>query len=243
MSIVSTRAAESTLTKPVVAVTTETSTLTVVDVGDLDAFVESLGGDVAIDASPYVAELVRVIRNALAHHMRVVVQVAPVGPSDAELRESRDQLEQMIDQMTPELSLPTEAKVRQARRNAEARTQLILEFGALTGDQIGREHSQARNRHALAARWRKEGRVFGVPYRGQMLYPAFQFDPASGAVRGEIRKVLRALPRDRMSAWECALWWTAANGWLGGRRPVDALNDDPDDVVAAAAHLGEPPGL
>jgi hypothetical protein len=149
----------------------------------------------------------------------------------------------MVEQMTPELALPTEPKLRQVRRNAEARTQLIQEFGALTGNQIGEEHSQAQNRHALAARWRKEGRIFGVPYRGQTLYPAFQFDALSGKVKPSTRAVLAQLPRDRMSDWECALWWTAANGWLGGRRPVDVLDHEPEAVVAAAARLGEPRGL
>ncbi len=220
----------------------EASTLTV-DLTDLDSLVESLGGEKAIAASPSLAEMVRVVRNAVAHHMRIVVQVAPVGPRDEGIREWRRQLEQMVEQMTPELALPTEPKLRQVRRNAEARTQLIQEFGALTGEQIGEEHSKAQNRHALAARWRKEGRIFGIPYRGQTLYPAFQFDALSGKVKPSTREVLAQLPRDRMSDWECALWWTAANGWLGGRRPVDVLDREPEAVVAAAARLGEPRGL
>ncbi len=220
----------------------ESSTLTF-DLPGLSDWVESLGGESAIAASPALVELLQVLRNALAHHMRVVVQIAPVGPRDEDIREWRGQLEQLVEQMTPELSLPSEPKLRQARRNAEARTQLLQEFGAATGEQIGEEHSHAQNRHALAARWRKEGRIFGVPYRGQTLYPAFQFDAVSGEVKPSIRDVLAQLPRDRMSEWESALWWTAANGWLGGRRPVDALDDEPEAVAAAAARLGGPRGL
>jgi hypothetical protein len=220
----------------------EASTLTV-DLTGLDDLVESLGGEAAIAASPQLVELFRVVRNALAHHMRIVVQVAPVGPRDEGISEWQSQLEQLVEQITPELSLPTEPKLRQVRRNAEARTQLIQEFGALTGDQIGEEHSQAQNRHALAARWRKEGRIFGVPYRGQTLYPAFQFDAVSGKVKSSTREVLAQLPRDRMSDWESALWWTAANGWLEDRRPVDVVDDEPDAVVAAAGRLGAPRGL
>jgi hypothetical protein len=175
--------------------------------------------------------------------MRVVVQIAPVGPRDEDISEWRSQLEQLVQQMTPELSLPTEPKLRQARRNAEARTQLLQEFGALTGEQIGEQHSQAHNRHALAARWRKEGRIFGVPYRGQTLYPAFQFDDISGNLKPSIRNVLAHLPSNRMSEWERALWWTAANGSLAARRPVDVLDHDPNAVVAAATQLGAPRGL
>ncbi len=217
----------------------EASTLTF-DLPGFGDLVESLGGESAIAASPALVELLHLMRDVLAHHMRVVVQIAPVGPRDEGISEWYSQLERLVEQMTPELSLPSEPKLRQVRRNAEARTQLVQEFGALTGDQIGEQHSQARNRHALAARWRKEGRIFGVPYRGQTLYPAFQFDVVGGEVKPSIRDVLAQLPRDRMSDWESALWWSAANGWLGGRRPVDVLDDEPEAVAAAAARLGAP---
>ncbi|MGI8728789.1 MAG: toll/interleukin-1 receptor domain-containing protein [Solirubrobacteraceae bacterium] len=150
-------------------------------------------------------------------------------------------VEDLIQRMTPEVGVPSESSVRQARRNATARTALLREFGALTGDEIGEQHSRARNRHALAARWRKEGRVFGVTYHGRTVYPAFQFEPVSGELRQVVRAVLTALPVGRMSEWEVALWWTAANGWLGDRRPVDLLDDDPDGIVAAAAGLEPSP--
>lgn len=150
-------------------------------------------------------------------------------------------IEDLIQRMTPEMGVPSEARVRQARRNATARTELLREFGALTSEQIGDEHSRARNRHALAARWRKEGRVLGVPYHGRTVYPGFQFDPTSGELRPAVRAVLSRLPIGRMSEWEVALWWTAANGWLGGRRPVDLLDDDPDGIVAAACRLEPSP--
>lgn len=210
---------------------------------DLEDWIAALSRAHAIDASPYLAELLHVARNASHHHMRVVLQAASVGPHEQDVSELRARHEALIEQMTPELTAPSEPVVRQSRRNAEARTQLIQEFGALTGDQIGEEHSNAQNRHALAARWRKEGRIFGVPYRGQTLYPAFQFDMTSGEVRPTVKAVLEALPRDRMSAWECALWWTAANGLLNWRRPVDVLDEDPGGVIEAARRLGQPSGL
>jgi hypothetical protein len=241
MSIVSVARTDPSLT-PVSESIGEASTLTF-DLPGLSDWVESVGGESAIAASPALVELLQAVRNALAHHMRVIVQIAPVGPRDEDISEWRSQLEQLVEQMTPELSLPTEPNLRQARRNAEARTQLLQEFGALTGEQIGEEHSQAQNRHALAARWRKEGRIFGVHYRGQTLYPAFQFDAVSGEVKPSIRNVLAQMPRDRMSEWESALWWTAANGWLRGRRPADVLDDEPEGVATAASRLGAPRGL
>jgi hypothetical protein len=58
-----------------------------------------------------------------------------------------------------------------------------------------------------------------------------------------VARVLAALPLREMSASEALCWWTAANGWLGNRRPIDVINDDPDEVERAASRLGEPSPL
>jgi hypothetical protein len=38
-----------------------------------------------------------------------------------------------------------------------------------------------------------------------------------------------------------ALWWTAANGWLDGARPVDLLDEKPEQVITAAGEVGQFP--
>ena len=188
------------------------------------------------------AGLVSSLLNTLAEYGSVDVLLAP-NPSRERDRTDAMAYESLIQHMSAQAALPSEGAVRQAQRNAEARAELLDEFGAMTGEEIGEQHSRARNRHALAARWRKEQRLFSVPHQGRALYPRFQFDRTSGTLRPAIRDVLAALPTDRMSDWEVALWWTASNGWLGGSRPVDLLDDGPDEVVAAAARLGEPSPL
>jgi len=179
----------------------------------------------------------------LAEHDSVDVRLAPSPTRERDRADAMAERESLIEHMSAQAALPSEQAARQAQRNAQARAELLDEFGAMTAEEIGEQHSRARNRHALAARWRKERRLFGVAHQGRSLYPRFQFDPTSGALRPAIRDVLAALPTDRMSDWEVALWWTAANGWLGGSRPVDLLDDAPDEVVAAAARLGEPSPL
>ncbi len=178
----------------------------------------------------------------LTHADEVWPLLAQLAHADDESASSAETLTALTEQMMPRLDLPSEAAVILARRNAERRTVLLQEFGALSGDQIGEEHSRAQNRHALAARWRKAGRIFGVPYRGQTLYPAFQFGE-DGQPLGLVRRVLTALPREHMTDWEVALWWTAGNGWLHGRRPVDLIDGAPDEVLRAAERLGEPSPL
>lgn len=190
------------------------------------------------DSSDAVARLAAAIHDAIQHGHTLVLG-ASEGPGADDEAALHARVRALIEQMVPDLELPSDAAALLARRNAKRRAELLQEFGALSGEQVAAERSRAANRHALAARWRKEGKLFGVPYRGQTLYPAFQFAD-DGALRPAIAEVLAALPRERMSNWELALWWTAANGWLGGRRPVELLDDDPQALVAAARRLAEP---
>lgn len=140
-----------------------------------------------------------------------------------------------IEAMTPAM-VPTPAMVLQARRNSAARSALIQEFGVLTSSEIADlNESQAENRAALASRWKQEGRIFSVRHQGQDYFPAFQFE-AAGRPKPAVAEVLRALGEPR--GWETALWFTAANGYLDGRRPVDHLESDPDSVLEAAAAEG-----
>jgi Protein of unknown function (DUF2384) len=142
----------------------------------------------------------------------------------------------LIERLMPErLEVPTPAVVLQARRNAESRTALLGEFGALRSAEVAEiAGSRAANRAALANRWRAENRVVAVRVGDELVYPGFQFTaegrphPTVGAALG----ILRSLPD--LSDWQAALWFTGANGWLGGRRPVDLLDEDPGAVEAAA---------
>ena len=68
------------------------------------------------------------------------------------------------------------AAAQQARRNAEARQELIDEFGLFDSDQLAEmAGSKAKNRSATASRWLAERRVFAVEHLGHRYFPAFQF--------------------------------------------------------------------
>jgi hypothetical protein len=144
----------------------------------------------------------------------------------------------LIERLMPErLEVPTPAVVLQARRNAEARTALLGEFGALRSADVAElAGSRAANRAALAHRWRGENRVVAVPVGDELLYPGFQFTPEGRPhpTVGAALAILRS--QASVSDWQAALWFVGANGWLGGRRPVDLLDEDPGAVEAAARH-------
>lgn len=129
---------------------------------------------------------------------------------------------------------PSSVALRQARRNVEAREAMLKEFGALTSEEVNDlAGSRANNRSALATRWRKEGRIFSVEHCGRIYFPTFQFD-RTGKPLPIIAKVIEHLGVDE-KGWQLALWFLTNNGWLGGRRPIDLLESDPDAVVDAAA--------
>jgi hypothetical protein len=121
--------------------------------------------------------------------------------------------------------------VAQVQRNAAAQEAIAVEFGLLTSaDVAAQARSKAANAAALASRWRKEDHVFAVDVDGSTRYPGFQFGP-HGKPRPVIADVLAAFA-GRLSGWELALWFTGDNDWLGGLRPVDALDGTPSDLEA-----------
>jgi Poly(hydroxyalcanoate) granule associated protein (phasin) len=134
---------------------------------------------------------------------------------------------------------PSAAEVAHLRRNAEARTAFLAEFGTLTSGEVAElAGSSAANRAALANRWKAEGRIFAVETGGQTLFPAFQFSDDDGQPRPVIAEILAVL-QPRLSGWQTALWFTGRNGWLGAKRPVDVLASDPSTAVEAARQEAE----
>lgn len=154
-----------------------------------------------------------------------------------------EDLDALAEAMLPKVPVPSAPVVLQARRNAEARASLLDEFGALTATQVAvLAGSAAKNTSALAGRWRREGRLVAVEHRGTTYYPGFQFD-ADGQPRPVVGEALVHLGAPDTTPWQQALWFTTANGWLDGRRPVDLLEDEPGAVVMAATEtLREPVG-
>lgn len=162
--------------------------------------------------------------------------VLPAEPGlGPERSRRRLHLDTLVNQLSPDLDIPTPAEILQARRNAEARALLLREFGALTSSEVAEfVGSEAKNRGSLAHRWKREGRLLGVSYRGTVWYPGFQFH--DGIVLPVIADVLAELAGAGLGEWETALWFSAPNGWLHDQRPCDLLLEAPARVVDAARH-------
>lgn len=142
------------------------------------------------------------------------------------------------DGVDAERGVLDEDRVLQLRRQAELRDTFLRSVPLLTSAAVGElGRSAARNASALASRWKKEGRIFAVPSGRADLYPAFQFD-AHGQPRAIVAAVLHYFAGE--SDWARALWWTSPSGWLGGRRPLDLLDTEPEAIREAARRSTEP---
>ena len=174
--------------------------------------------------------------SATLENARLLIELLGQRLSDLE----KADMERIIEAVVPSLmDRPPPAFIDQARRNAELRADFMRQYEILDADQVHALYgSKARNRSALAARWRSDKKIFGVQRSGRFLYPAFQFD-AQGRPRKAISKVLAALG-DAVGGWQTALWFVTPNGWLDGEKPVDLLEREPHAVLDAAADVAEP---
>jgi hypothetical protein len=154
--------------------------------------------------------------------------------------DDEERSQQVITALLPSTVPSTEA-TEQLRLNAEARSKFLEEFPALPAAEVARLAGITwANPAAWPSRLQKEGKVFSVEYGRRQHFPAFQFD-SDWQPREAVAKVLAQLANDGLQGWSIALWFTAANGWLDGARPVDLLDEKPEQVIAAAGEVGHFP--
>ena len=149
--------------------------------------------------------------------------------------QSREAFDRLVDVlMPPAPAVPDETFVVQARRNAALRAAVLDQYPTVTAEQVARmAANDARNRAALANRWRQGGRIFGVPVAGAYRYPIFQFS-ANGQPREAMRRLVALFPPTARE-WQLFVWLTSENLFLDGSRPLDLLDSDLEGVLHAAA--------
>lgn len=194
----------------------------------LDERALAAGGELSVKSLREFKEHLRESENVL---------IAPLPSARAD----QERMGKLIDALMPD-SIPQPVEVLQARRSAELRRDMLAEHGFYSADELADMHgSRARNRYALAARWARERRIFGVPWHGRTVFPAFQLDD-DGNPYPVIGRVLAALPCDGMSQWAIGLWWHAHNAHLPEQaRPSELVRGDRQELlVGAALRLAQP---
>jgi hypothetical protein len=133
-----------------------------------------------------------------------------------------------------DMPVPMPPQIAHARSVAMARQQLLIEFGALTDQDIVDLADVSAD---VLSGWRNRDVVFGISIRERTYYPGFQFDDSVRPLP-VIREIVELL-KERRGPWELALWFIGTNGWIGGERPVDLLTTSPERVIEAARHEAE----
>lgn len=142
---------------------------------------------------------------------------------------SQENIDRLVDAYLK--SAPTAGARHQIEMdNARERARFVEEFPCYSSREVAElAGHEAANASATATRWKKAGRIIGLPWKGSDLYPAFQF--SEGRPRPIIGRLIEALIG--MSPWQIAFWLTSSNSWLGGAAPLDRLGEE-DAVVGAA---------
>jgi hypothetical protein len=117
--------------------------------------------------------------------------------------------------------------------DAALRTAVATEFGVWSAAEAGRRiGSRGHSPAAAIRRWAAQGKLVTVPVAGLDHYPGFAFG-LDGRPRPVLVRIAASLPG--LSGWTLVAWLVSPQDALGGARPVDLLDADPDAVVAAAA--------
>jgi hypothetical protein len=83
------------------------------------------------------------------------------------------------------------------------------------------------------ARWIVARDIVQFRWRGETMFPLFQFDLTTMAVRQSAREVVAELA-PAFDDLSLADWFVRPNGWLAGATPVAVVQSDPKAVLAAA---------
>lgn len=161
----------------------------------------------------------------IAESMLAALNVAHELLRDAWNDSQRERLETLTRALV-EARMPLSAAAqKQADMAADLRLRLFRDYGGLlsTEEVAENAHSRARNRAALASKWKREGLIFTVAHEGREQFPAFQFDTDSGRPLAAIQAVL-AVANATLLGWPLVYWLLTPNSWLAENAcPIDCL--------------------
>lgn len=139
----------------------------------------------------------------------------------------------LVEALTPDVEL-SHNRVVEAEMLADAR-RLILESGDFVKAAAiaGAANFSSKNPSSQPNRWKRNGQIFAIHYKGVDLYPSYALDHSDG-VRPlpQMSGVLTEL-MDK-DDWQKAFWFESPNSYLKNSKPKSLLSSHPEDVLHAA---------
>jgi len=118
---------------------------------------------------------------------------------------------------------------------ADAQQKILNSSQWLTADQLYTfAVSTGQNLCTTPNEWLSKGMIFSISNEETELFPLYALNPNAGYVLAKELVNIIEVFRERKDGWGMAYWFGSANGFLGGRRPQDLLQTDPEAVLAAA---------
>ena len=124
------------------------------------------------------------------------------------------------------------------RDTLEWRKRFMSENKCWSSADVARESgSSAKNQAAIASRWLQEKRIFSIIFEGKIWFPRLQF--RDGRPISAVANVIKAFP-EHATGWDLAYFFTTPNSFIGGRKPLELLKDDPKRLESLARSFANP---
>ena len=150
------------------------------------------------------------------------------------LEMSNAQYEELVDTLMPRTVI-SPLKLRKAIMEARAKEAVTQSGRYLTSQQLAEVAGLSpTNPSAQPNKWKSAGRIFAVNFKGTDYYPDFGLDPEDNYRPYDGLKPILEVFSNKKSPWKIAFWFQSPNGSLNYRAPQDVLQEDPEQVLAAA---------
>lgn len=127
---------------------------------------------------------------------------------------------------------PATARMLQATAN---RIQAIDdEFGLLGSAEVAGILGSRGEPRSFTADLRRQRRILSLPRLNRLVYPGFQFDRSTGAIRPLIAPLIELAVEYDRAPENIVFWLCRETSYLDGDRPVDHL-DDADRILEVAS--------
>jgi hypothetical protein len=139
----------------------------------------------------------------------------------------------LVEALTPDVEL-SQNRLVEAEMLADAR-RIILESGDFVKASAiaGAADFSSKNPSSQPNRWKRNGQIFAIHYKGVDLYPSYALDHSSGVRPFPDMTAILAMLADK-DEWQKAFWFESPNSYLNNRQPKSLLRSQSKDVLRAA---------
>jgi len=165
--------------------------------------------------------------------IELIVRITALAEEVVEARKV-EKLRALVELLTPDIQ-NSDTLLREARMIASARQAVTESTQWFTAEQLSTLAGfSSSNPSAQPNKWKAKGMIFAINNKGADYFPAYALDASNNYRPLKILTNILAVFSGKKDGWGVACWFASANGYLGGKRPQDVLDSNPEIVLAAA---------